>query len=108
MKRFSLAVFFVVMASAIVFAQTQADVDALNQQAESKLNQKPTEALTLATQAQTAAVQLNYKTGEVKATALMGVANYKIDNYENAKSLVSQAIGKAEANKDSAAAAIVA
>ncbi len=101
MKRFSLAVFLVIMASAIVFAQTQADVDALNQQAESKLNQKPTEALTLATQAQTAAVQLNYKTGEVKATALMGVANYKIDNYENAKSLVSQAIGKAEANKDS-------
>ncbi|MFN8287175.1 MAG: adenylate/guanylate cyclase domain-containing protein [Chitinophagales bacterium] len=101
MKRFSLAVFFVVMATAIVFAQTQADVDVLTQQAESKLNQNPTEALTLATKAQTDAIQLSYKTGEIKATALMGVANYKIDNYDNAKNLVSQAIGKAEGSKDS-------
>lgn len=101
MKRFYLAVIVVLLASATVSAQTTADVDKLNQDAEAQLNQKPSEALTLAEQAQAAAQKISYKTGETRATAIMGVANFKVDNYDKAINLLQEADKSAAENADS-------
>lgn len=73
------------------FAQTEADVDQQNLKAESLLNQKPEQSITLAGTAKTTAESIGYKKGLAHAVALIGIANYKIDEYEKARIFINQA-----------------
>ena len=98
-KTFSLLFLFLLFANSI-FSQSQADVDQLNQQAESMLNQKPKESLSTAGNAKTTAENIGYKKGLAKAVALMGVANYKIDDYAKAKIFINQAVAISEQIND--------
>lgn len=88
--------------STLSFAQS---VEELLLSASSELNQNPTKALAEATAARTQAAQSGNKKQEGKAIAIMGVANYKIDNHEEAAALVTQAITMSDENKDTSTAA---
>ncbi len=74
-----------------VVAQSETEIDQLNQKAEALLNQKPKESLNIAGQAKSAAENLGYKKGQAHAVALIGVANYKIDEYAKARIFINQA-----------------
>ncbi|MCS6934781.1 MAG: tetratricopeptide repeat protein [Chitinophagales bacterium] len=69
------------------------------------LNNNPRQALQDATAARDAARQSGNKKQEALATAIMGVANYKIDNQEEALSLITQAITLSDEIKDTSTAA---
>ena len=72
-------------------AQGNSDIDKLNEQAESMLNQNPKQSLVTATKIRAMAESAGYKKGLAKAIAIMGVANYKIDEYGKARMLISEA-----------------
>ena len=80
--------FFVVLSA---IAQTPEDIDKQNDDAESALNQNPKQSLLTATKTKEAAESIGYKKGLAKAIAIMGVANYKVDDYTQAKLLISDA-----------------
>src|ERR1035437_6750651 len=71
-------------------AQGNNDIDKLNEQAESVLNQNPKQSLVSATKNRAMAESAGYKKGLAKAIAIMGVANYKIDEYGKAKMLIDR------------------
>lgn len=102
MKRFYPAVVFLLLLSPFLHAQTPEEVNSLNQQAESKLNRNPKEALQTASDAKLAADKANYSNGSAMATALMAVAHYKTDEYDKAQQLIREALTAAETNKDTA------
>lgn len=87
--------------SFLAFAQTTATVDQANEQAESILNQNPKESMAAATAAKTSAENIDYKKGQAKALAIMGVASYKVDDYAKAKILINQAAALSEKIADS-------
>ena len=72
-------------------AQTPEEVDRRNDTAEASLNQNPKQSLIIATSTKSAAENIGYKKGMARAIAIMGVANYKVDDYTQAKLLLSDA-----------------
>ncbi len=100
MKHLLHAAILVLFCLLSVGAYATETVNALNQQAESKLNQQPAEAMSLATQAKDEAVKAAYKKGEARAITLMGVAAYKVDDYEKSSLLILQSLDLAEQLKD--------
>ncbi|MDB5284303.1 MAG: hypothetical protein JWO06_3378 [Bacteroidota bacterium] len=91
MKKFSLSLALLFIMVLSVLAQAEKDIDQLNEQAESMLNQNPKQSLVAATKNRATAESAGYKKGMAKAIAIMGVANYKIDEYAKAKMLISEA-----------------
>lgn len=85
-----------------LYSQANVDASQLNQQAESKLNQNPKEAIFLATEAKNKAEQSDDKGNAALATILMGVANFKVDNYDRARILLTDALTQSENCGDSA------
>ena len=81
-------------------AQGNNDIDKLNDQAESMLNQNPKQSLVAATKTRAMAESAGYKKGLAKAIAVMGVANYKIDEYGKARMLISEATAINEQIRD--------
>jgi len=72
-------------------AQTPENIDRQNDTAEASLNQNPKQSLATATGTKAAAENIGYKKGMARAIAIMGVANYKVDDYAQAKLLLSDA-----------------
>ena len=91
MKKIYLTIFNIVFLSAALFAQSTTSIDLQNDTAEAALNQNPKQSLITATQTKTQAETIGYKKGMARAIAVMGVANYKVDDYEKAKVLLSEA-----------------
>ena len=87
--------YFTILSSVILvisaFAQSQQDIDRQNDEAEAALNQSPKQSLISATKTRASAEAMGYKKGAAKAIAMMGVANYKIDDYPKAKILITEA-----------------
>jgi len=100
MKKFYVFFFLVGLGFSSVLAQGQKDIDRDNAQAEALLNQNPQQSLETATKTKAAAEAISYRKGVAKATAIMGVANYKIDDYEKAKALIIDAADINELIKD--------
>jgi class 3 adenylate cyclase/Tfp pilus assembly protein PilF len=92
MKKFYLAFFCSLLVAFSVRAQTPAEIDKQNDTAESALNQNPKDVLIQAEKIKAVAEAIGYKKGMAKAIAIMGVANYKIDDYAKAKILISDAV----------------
>lgn len=90
MRKFVLGLFLGVCICSVAFAENQKDIDQQNDQAELLLNQNPKQSLDLAARNKLAAEKLNYKLGVAHATALMGVANYKVDEFGKAKILITE------------------
>lgn len=105
MKKFSSLVFFSLLFCVIALAQSENDIDQLNQKTESLLNQKPKESLVLAGKAKALAENIGYKKGQAKAVVLMGVANYKIDDYVKARIFINQAEALSEQTNDTSSIA---
>ena len=91
MKKIYLTIFNIVFLSAALFAQSTTSIDLQNDTAEAALNQNPKQSLITATQTKANAEAIGYKKGMARAIAIMGVASYKVDDYEKAKMLVSDA-----------------
>ncbi len=91
MKKLLPTLFLLLLMAFVAFAQTEADVDQQNLKAEVLLNQKPEQSIVLAGTAKTTAESIDYKKGLARAVALIGVANYKIDEYEKARIFINQA-----------------
>ncbi len=96
---FTLLLFLLNIATGI--ASTNPAAALLNQQAELKLNQNPKEVIVLAGKAKLLADQHKDKKNSALATILLGVANFKIDNYERARILLPEALKLSEACDDS-------
>ncbi len=90
MNKFYLAFLYLLFVISAT-AQTAADIDKQNDAEEAALNQNPKEVLGQATKTKAAAEAIGYKKGMARAIAIMGVANYKIDDYAKAKVLISNA-----------------
>jgi class 3 adenylate cyclase len=82
-------------------AQSRSDIDALITQAEQNLNSKPNDAVKVAEQAKAAADKSGYQSGAAKALSLIGVANYKIDQYAVSADFITQASKMATEQHDS-------
>ena len=91
MKKFYLAFFCSLLVVLGTSAQTPAEIDKQNDTAESALNQNPKDVLIQAGKIKLAAENINYKKGMARAIAIMGVASYKVDDYTQAKILISNA-----------------
>jgi len=87
------------------FAQTAADIDKQNDEAEASLNHSPKQSLASATKARASAEAIGYKKGIARAISIMGVANYKIDDYPKAKILITEAAKINEQLKDTSSLA---
>ncbi|HLP52642.1 MAG TPA: adenylate/guanylate cyclase domain-containing protein [Chitinophagales bacterium] len=98
-------VFFLLIFLSFAQAQGETDVDQLNQKAEALLNQKPKESIVIAGTAKTTAENMGYKKGQAKAVALIGVANYKIDDYSKARIFISQAEALSQQTNDTSSLA---
>lgn len=85
----------------LVFAQTVSKADEQNNQAETLLNQNPSESYRQAEIAKNTAESDGNKKEQARALALMGVAKYKIDDYTKAKILINQAVVLSEQAADS-------
>ena len=96
---FTLTLFL--LSASIVIAKANQDASLLNHEAELKLNQNPKEVIVQAGKAKALAEQNNDKKNAAIATLLLGVANFKIDNYERARVLLPEALKLSEASKDS-------
>lgn len=103
MKKFFPLVFITLFSISFSFAESESDVDQLNQKAEMLLNQKPKESLTIAGSAKSAAENIGYKKGLAKSVALIGIANYKIDDYAKARIFMNQAEALSEQANDTSA-----
>ena len=101
MNKFYTIVFVCLTCFKSLFAQTQIEIDQLNLKAESTLNQSPKTSLTDATTAKANAERIGYKKGIASALAILGVANYKIDDYVKARLYINQSIALSEEIKDS-------
>ncbi len=91
MQKFYLVIMLVFAISGIIGAQSNASIDQLNAEAESLLNQNPHQSIETANKAKSAALSAGYKKGTAVATAILGVANYKIDAYDWAKAQMNSA-----------------
>lgn len=100
MRKPATLAFVLLLFLSFAMAQGENDVDQLNQKAESLLNQKPRESLTIAETARQAAESINYKKGQAKAIALLGVAHYKVDEYDKARNLITRAEALSQQAKD--------
>lgn len=105
MKKLVPTLLFCFLLALFGFAQGENEVDQQNQKAEVMLNQKPKESLNLAGQAKTAAESINYKKGLARAVSLIGVANYKIDEYAKARIFINQAEALSEQINDTSSVA---
>ena len=105
MKKFSTLLFSAFFFLISAFAQSESEIDHLNQKAESLLNQKPKESLAIAGNAKSLAETSSYKKGQAKALALIGVANYKIDDYAKARIFINQAEALSEQSNDTSSLA---
>ncbi len=103
MKKFSATVFITLLLFSPTFAESEKDVDLLNHKAESLLNQKPKESLVIAGNAKASAENIAYKKGQARAVALMGVANYKVDEYAKARIFINQAEALSQQINDTSA-----
>lgn len=81
-------------------AQTNPSIDTILLNAEKLLNANPQRALELAGKAEQKAKSVQYLYGINRATAVLGVAYYKVDQYEKATSLFEQAQKQSAADKD--------
>jgi class 3 adenylate cyclase len=97
--------FLILLFSIHSFAQSNVEVDQLNQNAESQLNNHPTESIKLAEKAKSLAKSSGNKKGLTKATSILGVAYYKIDNYTKSEQLINEAYEIAAEEKDSSSLA---
>ena len=86
-------------------AQSAQDIDRQNDESEATLNQNPKQGLASATKTRAAAQAIGYKKGQARAIAIMGVANYKIDDYPKAKILISEAAAINQQLKDTSSLA---
>ena len=91
MKKLYLTFFHIEFIVITAFAQSSQEIDKQNDEAEAALNQNPKQSLAAATKTKASAEAISYKKGIAKAIAIMGVANYKIDDYPKAKILISDA-----------------
>jgi len=91
MKKFYLAIFYCLLTAFNIHAQTPAAIDKQNDSAELSLNQNPKEVLLQSGKIKMAAEAIGYKKGMARAIAIMGVASYKVDDYAQAKILISNA-----------------
>ena len=105
MKKFSTLLLSMLLFLISAFAQSENEIDQLNQKAESLLNQKPKESLAIAGNAKSLAETSSYKNGQAKAVALIGVANYKIDDYAKARIFITQAEALSEQSNDTSSIA---
>jgi len=103
MKKFSSTIFITLFLLSFTFAESEKEVDQLNQKAESLLNQNPKESLAIAGNAKASAENIAYKKGQARAVALMGVANYKIDEYAKARIFINQAEALSQQINDTSA-----
>jgi len=90
MRRFLLLSLLLFTTAGFLFSQADADIVAQLDQAEALLNKKPKESLRVAGAAKTAAENSNNIKAQAKAVALMGIANYKIDDYAKARIFITQ------------------
>lgn len=91
MKKIYLALFYSIFIVTALCAQTPALIDRQNDTAEASLNQNPKDVLVQATKIKAESEAIGYKKGVARAIAIMGVANYKVDDYDKAKMLISNA-----------------
>jgi adenylate cyclase len=91
MKKFYLVIFYSLFIVLNARAQTPAAIDKQNDSAELSLNQNPKEVLIQTGKIKMAAESIGYKKGMARAIAIMGVASYKVDDYAQAKILISNA-----------------
>lgn len=91
MQKFCFAIFLLAILCRPSYAQSSSEADKLNEQAESMLNRNPGQSIDIANKARTEAQSAGYKKGVAEATAILGVANYKIDAYSDARTLMNQA-----------------
>ena len=105
MNKFFFLIFTTLLFFSFAFAETENDVDQLNLKAEALLNQKPKESLTIAGNSKSTAENIGYKKGQAKALALIGIANYKIDDYAKARIFINQAETLSEQSNDTSSIA---
>lgn len=101
MRSLSFSLFLFFLNTLTVGARVNPDATLFNQQAESKLNVNPKEAIALAGKAKTTAERNKDKKNSALATILIGVANFKIDNYDRARTLLLEALKLSENCGDS-------
>ena len=89
-KPLYLALLFLLLSS-VLDAQSRTEIDAEINKAEQLLNSKPSEAITIAEKAKVAADKSGYQYGAAKALSLVGVANYKIDQFSLSADFIAQA-----------------
>jgi len=90
MRKFFSLIFMALLISS-ASAESDKDIDLLNEKAELLLNQKPKESLNLAGTAKSLAENIGYKRGQIRAVTLLGIANYKIDEYQKARIFINEA-----------------
>ena len=91
-----LSVFFYLFTN----AQTSSSVDSVLTNAEKLLNSSPQKALELIGKGEQLAKAANYTYGLHRATALKGVAYYKIDQYDKANNLFEKTKKQSSEDKD--------
>lgn len=91
MQKVVIIVLLALYGTQILLAQSETELVTKLKQAESLLNQKPKESFNIAAQVKTSAEKEKLAKLQAKAIAIMGVANYKIDEYTKAKALITQA-----------------
>lgn len=101
MGKFSINVIFLLFFVSVSFSQTNSESVLLNQQAEQQLNQNPVEAIRLAEEAKSKAEQSDDKKSIARAITIAGVANYKHDNYDKAKILLTEGLTWSQNANDS-------
>lgn len=100
MKRYSALFLIPIMFCFSAIAQESTDADELLKTAETLLNQKPAESLISATNARYTSEKAGDKKNAARALALAGVANYKIDEYEQARISLQKSLRESEEVKD--------
>ncbi len=101
MRKFSASIIFHLFFVSALFCQTSAESTSLNQQAEQQLNQNPIEAIRLAEEAKSKAEQKGDAKNKALATTIIGIANYKHDNYDKAKIFLTEALSLSQNTGDS-------
>ncbi|HWB62298.1 MAG TPA: adenylate/guanylate cyclase domain-containing protein [Chitinophagales bacterium] len=91
MGKFYACILLLLLAPAFSRAQDKTQVDTLNVSAESLLNQNPRAGIAAASKAREMAGQIGYNQGLGYATALLGVAHFKVDEYDTAQALLNKA-----------------